>query len=57
MKKTYIAPKAKAVDLKDDLCEIIAMSDTPAAQSNDILDMDTKEDYSMKFKSVWEEEW
>lgn len=57
MKKTYIAPKAVAVDLAEDLCDIIATSEAPAACSYGELDMDVKEDYSTKFKSLWDEEW
>ena len=57
MKKKYIAPKAVAVDLAEDLCDIIATSEAPAACSNDELDMDVKQECSGGINSLWDEEW
>lgn len=57
MKKTYIAPIMKAVEL--DMNDLIADSmdldaNAPATQS---LGMDVKEDNSSRLNSLWDEEW
>lgn len=58
MKKKYIAPAEKHVDLSMEESLLIVVSDgTPAVVNDGILEMDIKEDKTYSGKNLWDELW
>lgn len=57
MKRNYIAPNIRCIELASENSYLITMSDSPADQS---YEMDVKEEFqnnSFDSKSIWDKEW
>lgn len=57
MKRNYIAPNIRSIELGSEKNYLLTMSDSPAEQQ---YDMDVKEEFqnvSFDSKSIWDREW
>ena len=57
MKRNYIAPNIRSIELGSEKNYLLTMSDSPAEQQ---YEMDVKEEFqnnSFDSKSIWDKEW